>query len=187
MRALVVIATVLGLATTATADPERLAYVTHVLDATQALGPAGRATLERDLYTAARTDCRTTPPAVDCLTGVAHRACKNDERCELAADVVVTNLRAANDWVDQGTRAGLVRASTDYRAALAAELHKRFAALAAELVVVDAPAPAAAIDQLCVTRDRTVHACRAGDPTCVPSLPWSRCVAALVWYVGGAR
>jgi len=187
VRALVAAAIVLGLATTAAADPDRLDYVARVLDATQALGATGRANLERDLYSAARTECRTTPPAVACLTEVAHRACKNDDRCELAADAAVTNLRAANDWVDQATRAGLVRASTDYRVALAAELHKRFAALAAELVVVDAPTPAAAIDRLCATRDRVVHACRAGDPACVPSLPWSRCVAALVWYVGGAR
>jgi hypothetical protein len=138
------------------------------------------------------------------LTDVAHRVCKGEYHCELAADVAVANQRAANDWVDQNTRAGLVRGSTDYRVALAAELHKRFAALAAELVVIDdrtlAPPEleantgtaenrlqAAAIDRLCATRDRTVHACRAGDTTCVPSLPWSRCVAALVWYVGGAR
>jgi len=42
------------------------------------------------------------------------------------------------------------------------------------------------IDRLCAQRDRALHACEAGDAACVPSLPWSRCVAALVWFVGGS-
>jgi len=122
-----------------------------------------------------------------------------------AADIIVTNLRAANSWVDQNTRAQLVRSSTDYHAALLGELRKRFAALAAELVIGAATsngvaashsipvvpggpaAPqgiAASIDRLCATRDREVHACTVGDVACVPSIPWTRCVAALVWFVG---
>ena len=57
------------------------------------------------------------------------------------------------------------------------------AALAAELVI-EAKGDAASIDHLCATRDREVHACKPGDAACVPSIPWTRCVAALVWYVG---
>ena len=66
--------------------------------------------------------------------------------------------------------------------------------LAAELVLAGSAAAlgsaasgdeARAIDELCAHRDRTLHVCQAGDAACVPSLPWSRCVAALVWFVGG--
>ena len=103
-------------------------------------------------------------------------------------------------WVDEATRFRLVRGSADYRAALAAELHRRHAALAAELVLSGTArsttpsgrpgdsataGEAAAIDGLCVRRDRAIHACPPGDTACVPSLPWSRCVAALVWFIGG--
>src|SRR5207248_2403751 len=116
-----------------------------------------------------------------------------------------------NDWIDEATRAQLVRSSTDYRAGLAGELHKKLAALAAELALTGAPEveaaaftpaagkaveaagftpaagkAAAAIDRLCRERDRTVHACRDGDQACIPSIPWSRCTAALVWFVGAS-
>src|SRR5262249_61765384 len=65
-------------------------------------------------------------------------------------------------------------------------LPRRYAVLAAELVLAGTTADdATAIDRLCAERDRALHACAAGDTACVPSLPWSRCVAALVWFVGG--
>ena len=204
MRALLAIALLL-MPTWAWADQAHIDYVAQVLEAVRTRGPEGRAALERDLYTAARTQCRSgaLPPAVDCLVTAARDVCRGDYHCELAADVIVENLRAANDWVDAQTRARLVRESTDYRAALAGELHKRYAALAAELVLAEtfdagtqvgantgtaaSRAQAAAIDHLCATRDRAVHACTGGDTACVPSIAWSRCVAALVWFVGGAR
>jgi hypothetical protein len=137
---------------------------------------------------------------VSCLIAAARTACDgapDRQRCEAAADVAVTNLRGETTLVDEATRMRLVRGSADYRAALAAELHRRYAVLAAELVVGNAgaggmPAGAAsagddarAIDELCARRDRVLHACQAGDAACVPSLPWSRCVAALVWFVAG--
>jgi hypothetical protein len=93
-----------------------------------------------------------------------------------------------------------VRGSADYHAALAAELHRRYAALAAELVLGAETSPpdprsgdlgghreAFAIDQLCARRDRAIHACEPGAAACVPSLPWSRCAAALIWFIGGGR
>jgi len=166
------IAMTLGLR--ADADPlPRIAHLTEALAAVRALGPAGRAQLDRAIYAMARAQCHadTATPAAT--------------------------------WVDEATRFRLVRGSTDYHAALAAELHRRYAALAAELVVGAEPGPldprsadrggapggagdAAAIDQLCAHRDRAIHACQPGDIACVPSLPWSRCVAALIWFVGGA-
>jgi hypothetical protein len=185
----------------------RVEHVSRALDAVRALGPAERERLDRELYAAARAQCRAEAqtPTVTCLIGAARAACaahSDRARCEAAADVIVTNLRATGAWVDEPTRVRMVRGSTDYRAALTAELRRRYAALAAELVLGgqaaardaaardaaarDAAArDAAAISTLCEQRDREIHACEPGDAACVPSLPWSRCVAALVWFVGG--
>lgn len=168
----------------------RVAYVASALAAVRELGAAGRNQLERELYAAARTQCRadTATPSARCLIAASRAACAGDpdrRRCEAVADVIVANLRAANSWVDEPTRIRLVRGSTDYRAALAAELRRRHAALAAELVLTARGDDAVAIDQLCAERDRAIHACLPGDAACVPSLPWSRCVAALIWFVGG--
>lgn len=173
----------------------RAAYVARALAAVRGLGPAGCDDLDRTLYTAARSQCRadTATPTVRCLIGAARAACAgagDRARCEAAADVVVTNLRSQTALIDEATRFRLVRGSTDYRAALAAELRRRHAVLAAELVLTGAGAggdEAQAIDALCAGRDRELHACEPGDAACVPSLPWSRCVAALVWFVGGPR
>jgi hypothetical protein len=180
----------------AVAEPlPRAAYVSRALAAVRGLGPAGSDDLERTLYSAARSQCHadTGTPTVTCLIDAARAACAaaaDRARCEAAADVVVTNLRGQTALIDDATRIRLVRGSADYRAALAAELRRRYAVLAGELVVSGGGGggdDAAAIDALCADRDRTLHACQPGDAACVPSLPWSRCVAALVWFVGGAR
>jgi hypothetical protein len=189
----------------AAADPlPRVEHVTQALAAVRALGPTGRDQLDRALYATARAQCHadTGTPTASCLVTAARAVCAPDgdrPRCEAAADVIAANLRAAAAWVDEATRFRLVRGSTDYHAALAAELHRRYATLAAELVLSGrarsagtpgvspggATGDAAAIDQLCAYRDRAIHACQPGDAACVPSLPWSRCVAALVWFAGG--
>jgi hypothetical protein len=163
--------------------------VARALAAVRSLGPAGCAELDRALYDAARARCRADAgtPAARCLIAAARAACTgaaDRARCEAAADVIATNLRGQAALVDDATRFRLVRGSADYHAALAAELHRRHAALAAELVLAGGD-DARAIDELCAHRDRALHACQAGDAACVPSLPWSRCVAALVWFVGG--
>ena len=162
--------------------------VARALAAVHELGPAGRAKLDADLYAAARSRCHADAgmPAGACLIEAARALCAGDARCTAAADVVASNLRSIEDFVDDATRARLVRGSTDYHAALAAELHKRYGVLATELALAPpAGDDATAIDRLCRERDRKLHACAVGDAACVPSLPWSRCVAALVWYVGG--
>lgn len=170
------------------ARADHTTYISRALAAVHSLGASGRDQLERDVHAAARTRCHAeaSRPAPSCLAEAAAARCHGDANCEAAADVVATNTRAANDWIDETTRAQLVRSSTDYRAALAAELQKRFAALAAELALVAPVGDAAAIDRLCRERDRTVHACRDGDTACIPSIPWSRCAAALVWFVGAS-
>jgi len=175
----------------ADSEAERVGYLARALTAVHELGPAGRDALARDLYEAARARCHAeaATPSADCLATEAAAICRADPTCLDAADIVATNLRATHDWIDAAARARLVQAG-DYRAALAAELRRRYGALAAELALAGAPGEpagaAAAVDRLCLDRDRTVHACRPGDAACVPSLPWSRCAAALIWYVGGA-
>jgi hypothetical protein len=187
----------LGIAGAAMAEPQaHAAYVARALAAVRGLGPAGADELDRTLYGAARTQCHadTGTPTVQCLIGAARAVCGGSgapggdrARCEAAADVVIANLRGQTTLIDDATRIRLVRGSADYRTALAAELRRRYAVLASELVLAGAGADEAqAIDALCAQRDRTLHACQAGDAACVPSLPWSRCVAALVWFVGGA-
>jgi hypothetical protein len=187
-RLFLVPALVLAVDLRASAQPDRVATIARALTAVRDLGPAGRDQLERDLYQLARTRCHgdAAPPTPSCLAEIATPLCRGDATCEAAADVAATNTRAAADWVDKATRARLVHDASDYRAALTAELHRRFSALAAELALAGGRDPVA-IDQLCRERDRKVRACPGDDPTCVPSLPWSRCVAALVWFVGSAR
>jgi len=163
---------VILLLATRLASADRTSYIATALDAVHALG----AKLEPDLYQACRQ-------ANGCTDAIVETRCHGDAACTAAADIIVTNLRAAPSWVDQTTRAQLVRSATDYHAALSLELRKRYAALAAELVI-GANGTAASIDHLCATRDHDVHACTTGDTACVPSIPWTRCVAALVWFIG---
>jgi hypothetical protein len=211
------IATIAVSGATAMADPlPRIEHISRALAAVRALGPSGRDKLDRDLTAAARARCRADAgtPAASCLIAAARAICTaapERPRCEAAADVIVTNLRAAAAFVDQNARVGLLRGSANYHAALATELRRRYAMLAAELVLAGAgsdlprstdersaagttsPAGSAGgeaelprwIDETCLGRDRAIHACEVGDTACVPSLPWSRCVAALIWFIGG--
>jgi hypothetical protein len=196
---------VLALCATATAAPDRGAYVSRAVAALRAMTPQARTALDRELYETARTACHADaqPPTAACLIDVARKRCGGDASCAAAADVIVANMLSVDDFIDPVTRIRLVRGSADFHAALAAELRTRYGVLAAELVLAgDAASGSAAsggaasggaasggndgiaIDALCRERDRAVHACEPGDATCVRSLPWSRCVAALAWYVG---
>jgi hypothetical protein len=173
---------VLALALAPRARADDASYVARALAAVHDLTPARRAALEHDVYEAARTRCHTDTSA-RCFAEAAAAACHGDGECA-AADVIAANTRAAPDWIDEATRAQLVRGSADYRVALAGELQRRFGALASELALAGGVADAPAIDRFCRDRDRAVHACTGDDATCVPSLPWSRCVSAVVWYIG---
>jgi hypothetical protein len=189
IRVAIVLAALAGVAGAAP-DP-RGAYVARALAAVRGLGAAGRDQLDRELYASARTRCHADSgsPTSTCLIDAARALCAaaaDRPTCEAAADVLVVNLLSTDTFVDQVTRVRLVRGSTDYHAALAAELRRRYASLAAELALAGAGGDdAAAIDRMCRERDRAVHACVAGDTACIPSLPWSRCVAAVLWFVGG--
>jgi hypothetical protein len=173
------------------AHADRAAQIARALAAVRGLGDAGRAALDRGVYDETRARCHTdtAAPTAACSIDAARAACAtaaDRASCLAAADVIATDLRGVADFVDDATRARLALGGTDYHAALAAELHARYALLAAELAVAPDAREADAIDTLCATRDRAPHACAPGDVACIPSLAWSRCVAALVWYVGGA-
>jgi len=188
MRRVLVAIVVVAAVATAHAERDRRAYVARALAAVRSLGDAGRTKLDRDLYAAARTRCHADDetPASSCLIEAARGVCATDATCLAAADVIATNLRGTNELLDDAARMRILRKAHDYRAELTAELSRRYAVLAAELVLTgDRADPAAAIDQLCTRRDETIHACEAGATACIPSVPWSRCVAMLVWFVGG--
>lgn len=166
----------------------RVAHLERALAGLRALGDE-RTALEHELHEATRTKCGATAPTTSCAREQALAVCASKpsrDDCLAAADVIVTNQHAANALVDELTRVKLVRTSTDYHAALAAELHALFALLAAEFALAvpgrDADLPAR-IDRFCSERDRAVHRCAPGARACVPSLAWQRCAAGLTWYI----
>lgn len=190
-RAIAALLLIAGAAHAGIGRDARIATVARALAAVRGLGADGRAALDRGVYDATRARCHTdtAQPTAACSIDAARDACATapDRRsCEAAADVIATDLRGVSDFVDDATRARLALGGTDYHAALASELHARYALLAAEFALAPDGQEAAAIDSFCATRDRAPHACAPGDVACIPSLAWPRCVAALVWYVGGA-
>lgn len=180
------------------APEQRAAHVQQALTALVALGE-DRDRLETALAAAARQRCGATGdqvPKLPCLLEVGAQLCRGGsyggaEACAAAVDVMLVNLRSAGELVDEATRVRLVRGAADYHAALLAELRKRYAALAAEWLIEDpeaaaaAPASAPSLDRFCARRDYRPKPPRCDQPseTCVPSLSWQRCVAALAWFV----
>lgn len=172
-----------------TAAADRAAHLRTALDTFSKLGAPGRSALELELYDLVRTKCRagSTRAAPACMAEVGRTVCaaKADRAaCFAAADVILTNQSAEGDLIDNVTRMKLLRGSTDYHAAVNAELWKTYALLAAELALAPQGTDRAEqIHAFCAGRDRTVHACEPGAKACVPSLAYQRCAAALVWFV----
>lgn len=180
----------------------RVRAIAASLAALETSGDAGVA-LEAELATALRSRCGADPSAASwpCALATGRAVCEARPAnarasCAAAADVVLVNLRAASDWVDEATRVRLVRGATDYHRALLSELERRFAALAAELVLEErtlaaelgeraGASSAAVLDRFCARRDYRPRPprCQAAAATCVPPLSWQRCVAALVWAI----
>lgn len=175
MRALLV---VLLLAGSAHAD-----RVAHLEEALAQLRPDPYA-LDRAIYDAVRTRCKPAAPggaiATACMIEVARELCRG--KCLAAADVIVTNQHAERDLLDEATRMRLVRSSTDYHAAVLAELRTRYAILATELVLAPRASLAAQIDRLCVTRDQIARRCEPNAPACLGTIAYQRCAAGLVWF-----
>jgi hypothetical protein len=157
------------------ARPRRVAYLDRALAALRSLGAGGRRSLEEEVHAGARRRCRADrqTPSITCLIEVAGATCgarpvAARASCHLAADVIVTNLLAEEEMVDEGTRARLV-GQGDYRGRLRAALAARHRTLAADLVLAQ---PAGALP------DRIDRFCTdAGE------LAWQRCAAALLWYL----
>lgn len=171
------------------AEVARAAHLQRALDALRALGDTGSRALDRELYAAVRARCRpagSRPAATGCMVLAARAVCASrpdPAGCEAAADIALTDQHAEPDLLDEPTRIRLVNTSADYHAAALGELRARYALLAAELALAAPDADAAAIDRFCVERDRAGTACDPGAALCVPSLPWQRCAAALVWFL----
>lgn len=180
----------------------RVRAVAQALAALAAASDGGRA-LEAELAVALRSRCGADSGASSwsCALAVGRALCDarpaaERDRCGAAADVMLVNLRAANDWVDEATRVRLVRGASDYHRALLGELERRFAVLAAELVLEErvlaaelgergGVASAPVLDRFCARRDHRPRPPRCNLPaaTCVPPLSWQRCIAALAWSV----
>ncbi len=166
------------LAGVAAAEPARDARVAHLAQALAELQADPRA-LERVLYDAGRARCGTTPTTA-CLIAVAREVAPARLA---AADVIVTNLHAEHDLLDQATRVRLVRTSSDYHTGVLAELRAKYAILAAELVLAEPDDNLAArIDRFCALRDQTARRCAPGAPACLGSIAYQRCAAGLVWF-----
>lgn len=167
----------------------RAAHLRAALDALAKLGPEARTALELELYTQVRAKCRTntTRAGTPCMIEVGRTVCtaKPDRAaCLAAADVMLTNQHAETDLIDDQTRMRLVRGSSDYHAAIGAELRAKYALLASELALAPpAGDPAAQIDAFCAQRDRAVHACEPGAASCIPSIAYQRCAAGLAWFL----
>ena len=123
-----------------------------------------------------RSRCRGNANAlvVRCYLEVARESCaESTSACISLADVIVTNYLGDDSFLADSDRYALMNASDDFRAALDDELDRRYGALAAELALASSQSvDAAVIDAFCTTRARSTR------------LPWHRCVAALVWFIG---
>jgi hypothetical protein len=117
---------------------------------------------------------------VECMIVAAQRYCRElpapDARCPMYMDIVVSNVFADERLIPLDRRYAIVRANTDYRAALAAELRRIQAELAVDFRLQMGPAQgrsdlAAGIDRYCrATADKT-------------TFPYQICVSSLAFYI----
>jgi hypothetical protein len=176
---------VLALCGVATAEP-RATSIAERIDAIRGTDRASLANTRKYIQTVERNSCQAPAMTlrVSCLVEAATQNCKPmqgdaRERCQRVSDVIATNLLSERVFVPNDVRFELLGKQRDARAAIARELHRRYAALVAELAMSRFfPGPrassaelAAGIDGFCTevagTRD----------------LSWQYCVAAIVWFV----
>jgi len=178
---------VLALCAVAHAGPSaRAPYIAEVIDAIRGTDRAALANTRKYLQVVERNKCQAPEMAlrVGCLLEAAGQSCKQlagdaRERCRRVSDVIATNLLAERVFVPDDVRYQIMSKQRDARTAIARELHRRHAALVAELAMSEFfPGPragtaalAAGIDGFCAgvagTRD----------------LSWQYCVAAIAWFV----
>jgi hypothetical protein len=185
VRAALVVLALCGVAH-AEPRPARGAYIAELLEALRGMDRASLANTRKYIQVVERNKCQAPEMTlrVGCLLEAAGQNCKQlpgdaRERCRRASDVIATNLLAERVFVPDDVRYQIMTRQHDARAAIARELHRRHAALVAELAMseffpgprADAAALATGIDGFCTgvagTRD----------------LSWQYCVAAIVWFV----
>jgi len=128
----------------------------------------------------ARSKCRGSARSlvIRCYTEVARAACTSGDRgCLALADVIVTNQLGDASFVSDRERYSLMSEGDSFRAALDAELRRRYARIAADYTLArpGAAVDGTSIDAFCVQRAKRAR------------LPWQRCVSALVWFIGTER
>lgn len=185
MRAALVVVALCGLAR-AEPPPARAAYIAELIDAIRGLDRATLANTRKYIQIVERNKCQAPEMTlrVGCLLEAAGQNCKQlagdaRERCRRASDVIATNLLAERVFVPDDVRYQIMSKQRDARTAIARELHRRYAALVAELAMSEFfPGPragtaalAAGIDGFC------------SDVAGTRDLSWQYCVAAIAWFV----
>ena len=185
MRAALVVLALCGVAH-AEPGPARGAYIAELLEAVRGIDRASLANTRKYIQVVERNKCQAPEMTlrVGCLLEAASQNCKPlaadaRERCRRASDVIATNLLAERVFVPDDVRYQIMTRQRDARAAIARELHRRHAALVAELAMSEFfPGPrastaalAAGIDGFCT------------DVAGTRDLSWQYCVAAIVWFV----
>ena len=184
--ALVVLALCAGAARSHADRPARGAYIADLIDAIRGIDHATLANTRKYLQIVERNKCQAPEMTlrVGCLLEAAAQNCKQlagdvRERCRRASDVIATNLLAERVFVPNDVRYQIMSKQRDARAAIARELHRRYAGLVAELAMseyfpgprADTAALATGIDAFCT------------DVAGTRDLSWQYCVAAVVWFV----
>jgi hypothetical protein len=179
---------VLALCAVAHAEPRpaRAAYIAELIEAVRGMDRASLANTRKYIQVVERNKCQAPEMTlrVGCLLEAAGQNCKPlaadaRERCRRASDVIATNLLAERVFVPDDVRYQLMTRQRDARTAIARELHRRHAALVAELAMseffpgprADTAALATGIDGFCT------------DVAGTRDLSWQYCVAAIVWFV----
>jgi hypothetical protein len=166
--------------------PARAAYIADLIEAIRALDAATLANARKYIQILERNKCQAPEMTlrVGCLLEAAAQNCNQlrgdaRERCRRASDVIATNVLAERVFVPDDVRYQIMSKQRDARTAIARELHRRYAALVAELAMSEFfPGPragtaalAAGIDGFC------------SDVAGTRDLSWQYCVAAVVWFV----
>jgi hypothetical protein len=166
--------------------PARAPYIADLIEAIRGIDRAALANTRKYLQVVERNKCQAPEMTlrVGCLLEAAGQNCKPvagdaRERCRRASDVIATNLLAERVFVPDDVRYQIMSKQRDARSAIARELHRRYAALVAELAMseffpgprADTAALAAGIDGFC------------SDAAGTRDLSWQYCVAAIVWFV----
>ena len=185
MRAALVVLALSGVAH-AEPRPARAAYIADLIEAIRGIDHATLANTRKYIQIVERNKCQAPEMTlrVGCLLEAAGQNCKQlpdaaRDRCRRVSDVIATNLLSERVFVPDDVRYQILSKQRDARSAIARELHRRYAALAAELAMsdffpgprADTAALAAGIDGFCT------------DVAGTRDLSWQYCVAAVAWFV----